>query len=453
VSGQPRGGVQVTSDAGTLPRLTASELERVRAAKPASTLAERALAEGAEARRVAPRCGALIIGGAHGSLSVARSLGRKGIPVWFLTDDHLIPQYSRYVSRTVGWAGPDHADAAAFVLELARHHRLDSWVIICGGDAEARFVAQNHAALAMTFRLTTPPWETVQWASDKRLTYRRAAELGIDCPWSAYPRDRHEVAELDCRFPLILKPTVRNSNNAFTMEKAWRVDNRTELLDRYDQAAALVGADAIVLQELIAGRGSAQFSYAAVWDRGAPVASLVATRARQYPIDFGYTSTFVQTLERAPIEDAACRFLTSIAYSGLVEVEFKYDARDGRTKLLDVNARTWTWNGIGQSAGVDFAHILWRLAMGEAVVPCRGRAGVAWINWSRDLVAAVQEMRAGTLSPADYVGSLRQPLTFAAIAGDDILPGVVDLPLLAWRMLTRRLRAVRGTQSASPHAW
>jgi D-aspartate ligase len=420
----------LTSETGTLARSAAPELAPVD--RVAATL-------DTETRPAAAPSGALLVGGAHGSLSVARSLGRQGIPVWFLTDDHLIPQYSRYVSRTISWAGPDHAGAAAFLLALARQHRLDDWVLICGGDAEARFVAQNHAALATTFHLTTPPWDTLQWASDKRLTYLRATELGIDCPWSCYPRDRQDVARLDCRFPVILKPTVRNSKNAFTIEKAWRVNNRAELLARHDQAVTLVGADAIVLQELIEGRGSAQFSYAAVWDRGTPVASLVATRARQYPIDFGYTSTLVRTLDRAPIEDAACRFLRSLDYSGLVEVEFKYDARDGRTKLLDVNARTWTWCGLGPLAGVDFADILWRLAMGETVAPRRGRAGVAWINSSRDLVAAIQEIAVGALSPADYVRSLRQPVTFAAFAADDIVPGIVDLPLIGWRMMTRRL--------------
>jgi len=415
---------------------------------PAPTLAPRAVARGAGAgTAVAPRRGALIIGGAHGSLSVARSLGRRGIPVWFVTDDRLIAQYSRYIGRTVRWAGADRSDANE-LLELARRHCLDDWVLICGGDAEARYVAQNHAALATAFRLTTPPWETTRWALDKRLTYRRAADLGIDCPWSRYPGDRREVADLDCRFPVILKPTMRKGKNAFTNEKAWRAGDRAELIARYDRAAALVGADAIVVQELIPGQGSAQLSYAAVWDRGAPVASLVATRARQYPIDFGYTSTLVKTLERSPIEDAACRFLRSLDYSGLVEVEFKYDSRDGRTKLLDVNARTWTWNGIGPLAGVDFADVLWRLAAGETVAPHRGRAGVAWINWSRDLVAAVQEMLAGTLSPAGYARSLRQPLAFAAEAADDILPAVVDLPLIGWRVLKRR--AAAGRRRAAP---
>src|SRR5207302_4833666 len=133
-------------------------------------------------------------------------------------------------------------------------------------------------------------------------------------------------------------PTVREQRNAFTRAKAWRVDDRSALLARYQEAAALVGERAIVLQELIPGGGSTQFSYAGVWHRGSPVASLVARRTRQYPIDFGYTSTFVETVHRPEVEDAACRFLRSLDFTGLVEVEFKYDARDGRYKILDVNA-------------------------------------------------------------------------------------------------------------------
>src|SRR5439155_18632036 len=136
------------------------------------------------------------------------------------------------------------------------------------------------------FRMTTPPWETVRFAHDKRLTYQRAAMLGIDCPLNYQPRDHADLAALDCRFPVVLKPTVREQKNAFTRDKAWRADNRASLLARYEQAAALVGEHAIVLQELIPGGGAAQFSYAAVCDRGRPVAALVARRTRQYPIEF-----------------------------------------------------------------------------------------------------------------------------------------------------------------------
>jgi predicted ATP-grasp superfamily ATP-dependent carboligase len=291
------------------------------------------------------------------------------------------------------------------------------------------------------FRLRTPPWETLRWAYDKHRMNERAAALGLDLPRTFRAESRDDLVNADLRFPVILKPAVKHHGNAFTLAKAWRADDRAALLARYDDAAELVGADAVVVQELIPGRGAAQFSYAAVWDRGKPVASLTARRARQYPIHFGYTSTFVETIARADVEHAAWRFLDSLTYDGLVEVEFKYDARDRRMKLLDVNARAWTWIALGERAGVDFPHLLWRLAMGEAVPSTRGLAGVGWTHASRDIVAACQEMALGYLAPRDYFASLRQPLQFAAFAADDPLPGALDVPLALGRFLTHRLPA------------
>ena len=36
-----------------------------------------------------------------------------------------------------------------------------------------------------------------------------------------------------------------------------------------------------------------------------------------------------------------------------LEIEFKRDIRDGRPKLLDINARAWGWHSIGARAGVE----------------------------------------------------------------------------------------------------
>ena len=248
-----------------------------------------------------------------------------------------------------------------------------------------------------------------------------------------------DVVRLECRFPLVLKPATRNSVNAFTLAKAWQVNDRSALLDAYDQAVALVGHDGIVFQELIAGGGETQFSYAAVWDHGRPVASLVARRARQYPINFGFTSTLVESVDCPDVAAAGEKFLKALDYSGIAEVEFKFDERDRRYKILDVNARTWTWAALGGAAGVDFPYMLWQLAVGEGVIPARGRAGATWMHVSRDFVAACQEMAIGRTTPAAYVKAFRRPLVFAAFAADDMLPGLMDLPLLVARLITRRL--------------
>ncbi len=394
------------------------------------------------ARAFAPEGrGALVLGGSHGALAVVRSLGRNGIPAWFVTTDNILARLSRFTTKSVSWPGPNADGAADLLLELGRRHCLEGWVLLPCADEEARLISQNHAALSRMFRVRTPPWETMRWAYDKHRMNERAAALGLDLPNSFSAAGRQDLINADLRFPVILKPAVKHQGNAFTLAKAWRADDRSALLAHFDKAAALVGANAVVVQELIPGRGTAQFSYAALWDRGRPVASLTAQRSRQYPIDFGYTSTFVETIDRPEVEEAACRFLASLAYDGLVEVEFKYDARDRRLKLLDVNARAWTWIALGRRAGIDFPHLFWRLAMGETLPSARGAAGIGWMHSSRDVVAACQEMAGSHLSPRDYLASLRRPLQFAAFAADDPLPGVLDLPLALWRLFTKRLPA------------
>jgi predicted ATP-grasp superfamily ATP-dependent carboligase len=385
---------------------------------------------------VSPRPGALIIGGDHGSLGVARSLGRRGIPVWFLTDDKIIAKFSRYTKRTFYWQGPEHPQASEFLLALAAEHNLSGWVLFPAGDREVKLVAQNHAALSAAFRVFTQPWDITKIAADKSLMYARAASLGIGYPKSYSPRNREAVAQLDAAFPLILKPALKEGMNTLTQAKAWPVADRAELIEKYDEAAALVGGENIVVQELIPGGGATQLSYTGVWHDGAPVASMIARRTRQYPIEFG-TGTFVESVEQQDVEDAAGIFLKAMNFNGLIEIEFKFDARDGRHKIIDVNPRVWTWNALGELSGVDFPWIQWQLATGENVAPSRGRAGASWIYVSKDMMAAGREMLAGVTSLATYVQSFHFPLGFAAFAGDDPLPALIDFPLAAWRMLRR----------------
>lgn len=399
--------------------------------------------------RASPRKGAIVLGGAHGSLEIARSLGRRGIPVWLVTADNPLASLSRYASQSFRWRGPRDGGALVFLTELARRYGLDGWVLFAGSDDDVRFVAQNHTALAASFRLTTPAWDKIRWTHDKRAMNARADELGISHPLTRQAHSRDELKSLGMSFPVILKPALREGRNAFVDAKAWRADDEAALCSRFDEAKALVGADSIMIQELIPGGGETQFSYAAVWDRGKPVAALVAQRRRQYPVEFGFTSTFVETIEQPQIEAEACRFLASLDFSGLAEVEFKYDARDGRYKILDVNARAWSWLALGRTAGIDFPALQWRLATGEAIAPCSARRGARWLYVSRDLAASIWDMLAGRLSPAAYLRSFRRPTALAVFAWDDPVPALLDLPLSAVRIAARWL-ARRKTAAAPP---
>ena len=68
--------------------------------------------------------GALIVGGAHVSIGVARSLGRHGIPVWLLAN-HPIPTFSRYVQRSFDWPGADHEHGVSSIIDIVTRYGLN----------------------------------------------------------------------------------------------------------------------------------------------------------------------------------------------------------------------------------------------------------------------------------------------------------------------------------------
>ena len=47
--------------------------------------------------------GAVVIGGDYRGLGVVRSLGRRGIPVWVLHDEHRLASTSRFAQRSWAW--------------------------------------------------------------------------------------------------------------------------------------------------------------------------------------------------------------------------------------------------------------------------------------------------------------------------------------------------------------
>ncbi|HYR90298.1 MAG TPA: ATP-grasp domain-containing protein [Terriglobia bacterium] len=381
--------------------------------------------------------GAVVIGGDYRGLGTVRSLGRNDIPVWVLTDDHLIAAVSRYASRSFRLKGTDDAGQVDYLCDLNLRHQLLGWALFPTSDQSAVMLARHHAELSERFRLTVPPWEILRWAHDKRLMHDLATRLGVDCPWTRNPANREEVADLDCNFPVVLKPAFKSSANRFTDAKAWRLEDRKSLLTAYDEACRMVDPSVIMVQELIPGSGEEQFSFAALCIEGRPLASLVARRTRQFPVDFGRSSSYVETVELPQIEITSRLVLQAMRFTGLVEVEFKRDSRDGRYKLLDVNPRMWGWHTLGRRAGVDFPYLLWQFMHREPAREMRGRAGVRWMRMATDLPAALVEMQRGHLSPYAYLESLRGPVESAIFATDDPLPALLEVPLFAYQALRR----------------
>lgn len=371
--------------------------------------------------------GVIVLGSDFKALGVVRSLGRQGIPSIVIDNLPRSAWFSRYVVNRCIWRGPlDGAAFLDFLLQLARNHSLEQWLLVPMQDEAVEFVARRTYELGRTFRLVTPGWDIVQWACDKRLTHRLAQKVGVPYPKTWYPGSEDDLATMEIAFPVIVKPAISIRLQNATRLKALPANNAEELLRQYRFATSVIDPDQIMLQEIIPGDGRTQYSVASFCKEGRTLIRMSARRTRQYPIDYGLGSSFVEAIEMPNLFEPAEKLLSAMRVSGMVEVEFKYDLRDGLYKLLDINVRPWGWHTLCIACGIDFPSIQYFDVMGQLPLGLTPRYGYRWVRLLTDIPAGIQEVRLGITTPLAYLRSLMGKLVFSAFDWRDPLPVLGD---------------------------
>jgi D-aspartate ligase len=382
--------------------------------------------------------GAVVIGGDYQGLGIVRSLGRMGVPVCVIDDEHSISRFSRYTTYAIHV--PDlrqEQPTVETLLRIGRSFSLQGWVLFPTRDEIVAALSRNSSKLSEIFRVPVPEWNVVQSMLDKRNTYELAKRLAIPFPKTWTSLTEETIDRIDGHFPLVLKPAIKEHFFYATKAKAWRINSRAELHLMFRRASELTGSSEVLIQDMIPGDGRHQFSYCAFFKEGKAIGSMVTRRRRQHPHDFGRASTFVETIDLPALEALSNRFLRSINYYGLVEVEFKLDPRDGQFKLLDVNARTWGYHALGTHAGVDFCSLLYRDQLSRPVEPCRGRPGVSWVRLLTDIPTGLVDVAAGRLRFRDFWHSLRNFHIEAVFASEDPVPGLMEFALIPYLTVKR----------------
>jgi D-aspartate ligase len=382
--------------------------------------------------------GAVVLGGDYQGLGIVRSLGRHGVPVCIVDDERSIARLSRYARGFARIA--DMGNEAGFVdnlLAIGRRKGLEGWVLFPTRDETVAAIARDRERLSSFFRVPTAGWDVIRWAWDKRGTHELADAVGVPAPRTWRPASVQELDAIDGAPPFAIKPAIKEHFFYATKAKAWRADTVEELRERFARAEAIVGPGETMVQELIPGDGREQFAYCALYERGEPLATMVARRLRQHPPEFGRASTFVETVDAPEVEELAHRVLERIGYDGLVELEFKRDPRTGEFKLLDFNARTWGYHTIAHEAGVDFPYLSYLRQLGRPVAAQRAQPGVRWVRLLTDMPTAAVEIAHGRMSARKYLRSLRTANVEAVFSRTDPLPGLAELALVPYLSVKR----------------
>lgn len=383
--------------------------------------------------------GVVITGGDFQALGVLRSLARKDIPVAVLDHEHCISRYSRFPKRYIQAPAPsDHAAYAQFLIDLADRQDLRGWVIFPNSDETVYVLSRHKEALEQYYRVPTPSWQTIQHVYIKENTYRLAQAHGIPTPRTYYPKNVGELESLDLDYPAVIKPSIRDHFYSKTKIKALRVNTHAELLATYHRVCDVIDPSEVLVQELIPGGADSLYSFCPFFKDGRTIAYVMARRTRQHPMDFGHASTFVEIVDVPEMRTIGERFLSLIDYSGIGEVEFMRDPRDGVYKLLEVNPRFWGWHSLAIAAGIDLPYLWYRDAIGQPVqAVCQQPEAMKWVRLLTDTPTALSEILKGNMSLRDYWRSMTGKKTFAVFAADDPMPFFMELCLSPYLWLKR----------------
>jgi D-aspartate ligase len=378
--------------------------------------------------------GAVILGGDFQALGVLRSLARHNVPVYVLDKGPCISRFSRYVRKFVKCPDTREEDLLLeFLLDLAKRKNLKGWLIYPNDDETVRFLAKHKAQLEEYYKVTTPSWETVRFACEKKLTYELAEKCGIATPRTFYPRNVAELEQLEIEFPVIIKPSVKEPFYSKTGKKAIRIDSKRELIDEYTRVTQLAGTAEIMVQELIPGGSKNLFSVGSLFKNGELLAGVIAWRLRQHPMDFGHATTYAETVDIPELEELTTKVLKVMSYYGISEVEFMRDPREGQYKLIEINPRPWGWHTLALGAGTDLPYLLYQDMTGEQVR--RNGTNIRQAKWIRlvtDTPTVIKALIRGQLSFTDYFKSLKGKKQFAVFSFTDPLPFMVELLMLPY---------------------
>ena len=365
-------------------------------------------------------------------LAVARSLGRRGVPVIGLDrDENGFGLHSRFttVASRCPYPLDDERGFIDLLMEIGAALKqkavlfpcLDEWVFS---------VARNATTLGEYFILPFSDIDTVERILDKNLLYRKCEERGIPIPRTFYVGEQSpERIANEITFPCIVKPALqREFTNEFG-EKVLRAETRDDFFALCERA----GHHPLLAQEIVgAGIDSFYSLCSYIGADGQAKGVFVGRKLEQYPPDFG-TACLVDSRYVAEIVERGVGILQEFGYQGISEVEFIYDGPSRDFKLLDINTRVWKWIGLPIAAGIDLPWLAYSEAVYGNVEPAgRQRDALRWV-YLKDYIALRRARSGGaeaTLTRKDWLelisGRVESggEIVDAVLSGDDPEPFV-----------------------------
>ncbi|MCC2279736.1 ATP-grasp domain-containing protein [Streptomyces morookaense] len=400
----------------------------------------------------------------HGGVGAIRSLGRLGVPMYAVTEDRWTPAaLSRYLTAGFVWptTGTEPAEElVAGLLGIGR--RIGRPAVLVPTDEEAAVLVAEHAAeLAGSFLFPPVEQGLPRRLASKQGLHELCTEHGVPTPATLFPVSFEEIEKYAsvARFPVVAK-----NREAFERRRrpavhgTTRIGGPRELLDLAREWGPEPG---VILQEYLPREEAEDWIVHAYFDaESAPLALFTGVKVRSWPPHAGMTAN-AYIVDNPELAAMAEQFIKRIGFCGIIDLDWRFDRRDGQYKLLDFNPRMGAqFRMFENEAGIDVVRAQHLDLTGRKVPEGEQLTGRRFVVENIDLPALAAYRRSGYTTPHAPARASGTELAWAA--RDDIKPfftmlarfvrpGVRHLRQL-WRSRRRAAAAAAVEQSAEQSA-
>lgn len=376
----------------------------------------------------------------HGGLGIIRSLGILGVPVFAVIEDRFAPgAASKYLKGTFVWDTRDlsRSQLLAGLERIGRQLKLPT-ILIPTDDAGSILVAEEALILRQWFLFPKLRSDIPRSLADKSRLHALCKQLQVPCPQAISPRTISDVYEFieTAAFPVVVKPSRPwlRSNTKTSLVLSPRA-----LLDIYRRSEGQ--ASSLLIQEHI--RDGDDWFFNGYSDANSEcLAGFTGRKLRSFPPQFG-AATLSRSVTNPVLLRQAEALVKAIRYAGIMDIDYRFDKRDGQYKLLDFNPRIGAqFRLFEDSERIDVARALCRDLTGQSVRRSPQIEGRVLVVEPHDCLTSILYLLRRELSVRDWWRSFEGAREFAWFRWNDPVPFIMIWIRLAMASVAKAMRVL-----------
>jgi len=392
-------------------------------------------------------------------LGVIRALGKNNIDIIALDKTkNTVGKYSKYTDEFYKVTDPNIDDEKFIndLIDIGKNYS-EKPVLFPTNDSWSIAISKYKEKIEKYFLTYNPDYSVMEKIINKKKFYKIMTKENILVPQTYEVEDYEHLKKIKnkLKYPIIMKPNSRmdvnrksketkiyNSNRIIEINKFEDFKEYKDLIDNYD----------FLIQQKIPGLSNRMFTIGVYADRNSDVRAVFSGRkVRGFPVDIG--DCFAgESLWVEELVEKSKKIIKLLGYTGIAEIEYKYNYLDGKYYLIEINPRTWSWVGITPEAGVNLPLIAYKDMVGEKIPDYLEMNKEKKVLWTRSIDDRYNcKNNHKNINDKDFLKSEKEweeslkkydRVVYADLDPDDIKPGLFWKKGKKWNYLKTPIKKV-----------